>query len=124
MRVALHRLRGEELFAALNQQLANLRVAALATDDSAQYIASNRLAEELTGYRADEITRLRLEDITPLPSAADARSLWRDFIAGGTQRGEFELRPRSGFPVGVRYWAYANVAPAIHVSLFVRVDSA
>ena len=110
--------------AALRRQLANLEVAALAADGSAKYVDANSRAEELTGYTTAEIRGLRLEDITPLPSTVDARELWGDFIAQGAQRGEFELRPRTGPPIRVRYWAYASVAPGIHVSLLVRVDTA
>ena len=124
MRAALRGKRGDELLAVLNQQLANLRVAALAADNTANYIASNEQAQQLTGYSAEEIRGLRLEDITPIPSTADAQHLWGNFIADGTQRGEYELWPRRGKPVRVRYWAYASVAPGIHVSLLTRVDSA
>jgi PAS domain S-box-containing protein len=124
LRAALRGRRGDDLLAALGPPLANLRAAALVADDTRRYVAANALAEQLTGYTADELTRLRLDDITPLPRAADARGLWRDFIAKGTQQGEFELRCRTGSSVRVRYWAYANVAPGIHVSILVRVDSA
>jgi PAS domain-containing protein len=124
MRAALRGRSGEDLMAVLTQQLTNLRVAALAADDSARYIAANAQAAQLTGYSADEIRRLRLEDLTPLPATVDAGGLWSDFIGAGTQRGEFELRPRTGPPVMVRYWAYANVSPGIHVSMLVRVDRA
>ena len=122
MRAALHGRNGKALGAVLEQQLANFRIAALAADDSARYIAANALAVQLTGYSTDEITQLSLDDITPLPSTVDARALWRDFIDGGTQRGEFELRTRSGVLVPVHYWAYASVAPGLHLSLLVRVD--
>ena len=123
MRAALRGRRGDELFAVLDQQLESLRVAALAADNSARYIASNTLAQQLTGYSADEVRQLRLEDITPLPAAVDAEELWNEFIAQGAQQGEFEVRRRNGPPVRVRYWAYASVAPGIHVSLLVRMDS-
>ena len=124
MRAALRDRSGDDLMAALHRQLENLKVAALAASDTARYLAANSRAEELTGYTAAEIRGLRLEDITPLPITVDAQELWRDFIAQGTQRGEFELRPRTGAPIRVRYWAYASVAPGIHVSLLERVDTA
>ena len=124
MRAALRGRHGKELGAVLDQQLANFRIAALAADDSARYVAANALAVQLTGYDPDEITRLGLDDITPLPRTVDARALWRDFIDTGLQRGEFELRTRAGLLVPVHYWAYASVAPGIHLSLLVRVDRA
>ena len=124
MRAALRARSDDDLMAALHRQLANLKVAALAADDAANYVDANSPAEELTGYTAAEIRGLRLADITPLPSTVDAEELWQDFIVQGAQRGEFELRPRTGAPIRVRYWAYASVAPGIHVSLLERVDTA
>jgi PAS domain-containing protein len=108
---------------ALCHQTANLRVGALAAEDSANYLAANVQAEGLTGYSADEITRLQLENVTPLPSTGGAREQSSAFFPAGTQRGEFELRVRQGRPILVRYWANANVGREIMCRCWLRVDT-
>ena len=62
-------------------------------------------------------------DITPIPRTVDGQRLWEEFIAKGGQRGEYELRTRDGHVVNVRYWAYASVAPGIHLSLLLPADA-
>jgi hypothetical protein len=62
-------------------------------------------------------------DLTPLPKTEAGRHLWEDFIGKGGQRGEYEIVPKRGAPLHVRYWAFASVAPGLHTSLLVPVDS-
>jgi PAS domain S-box-containing protein len=112
-----------DLTAALRQAIEQLGVAALAADNSTRYIASNAPARALTGYSDAELLRLTVMDLTPIPNSESGRRLWQEFIAGGVQHGEYELKPRRGAVVRVRYWAYASVAPGVHVSLLVPVDS-
>jgi hypothetical protein len=61
-------------------------------------------------------------DATPLPRSEAGSRLWQDFIAQGTQRGEYELRRKDGTSLRVRYWAYASVAPGVHVSLLMPAE--
>ena len=111
--------RSSEITPILQRELETLTPAALAADNSTRYIASNAAARGLTGYTEAELRTMTLGDLTPLPHSADGATLWEDFIAAGTQRGEYELRRRNGTTVRVRYWAFASVAPGVHVSLLV-----
>jgi PAS domain S-box-containing protein len=117
-------LRGQHdaaLILALRQQIEAIPAAALAADNSSRYVAANEAARALTGYSTAELTGLTVMDLTPIPRSAEGQRLWEQFIAGGGQRGEYELRARNGGMVRVRYWAYASVAPGIHLSLMVPV---
>jgi PAS domain S-box-containing protein len=124
LRAALRGKRGADLIDAVRRQIARLPVATLAADNSSRYVATNAAAEALTGYSADELLRLTVTDLTPASSTEDGAELWEHFVAQGFQRGEYELRPKAGRPIRVRYWAYASVAPGIHVSLLVPEASA
>lgn len=105
--------------AALREQIERSQVPILVADNTSRYIAANPPAEQLTGFSTEELLGMRVSDLTPPLNAGDAQHLWEEFIAHGAQRGEFELRPRGSGPVRVRYWAYASVAPGIHVSIVV-----
>ena len=55
-------------------------------------------------------------DLTPLPNAPEGQGLWQQFIASGTQEGQYLLRHRDGRAVEARYVALANIAPGWHLS--------
>ena len=97
LRAALRGKHDSELLAALQREIEQLGVAALVADNSTRYIATN------APYRS-------------------RRRLWQDFIAHGVQRGEYELRRKDGTTLRVRYWAYASVAPGVHISLLVPTE--
>ena len=111
--------RPAEVPAILRRELEALTLAALAADSSARYVGSNAAACALTGYSEAELRTMRVADLTPVPHAEDAARLWEDFIDAGSQHGDYELRRKDGTSVRVRYWAFANVAPDVHVSLLV-----
>ena len=117
LRAVLHGVTHAEAVAALGEQLESFSVAALAADDSSQYVAANPRAEELTGYSAAELTALSVIDLTPVPNTVDGKQLWDEFISTGEQQGHYEVRRKDGAFVRVHYWAYANVATGIHLSL-------
>ena len=101
----------------LQRELDRLSPATLAADDGGRYLAANASARTLTGFSASELLAMNVADLTPLGYAEDGVELWDDFVSEGEQRGEYELRRKDGTTVRVRYWAYANVAPGIHVSV-------
>ena len=118
-------LRGKhdsELRSVLAGELERLKAAALAADNSTRYIAANASASVLTGFSIAELLTMTVMDATPLPRTEDGRQLWQEFIAQGVQRGVYELRRKDGTSCRVRYWAYASVAPGVHVSLLVPTD--
>jgi PAS domain S-box-containing protein len=119
LRAALRGKHDAELLTTLRRELERLPVAALVADNSSRYVAANEAARMLTGYTQAELTSMSVMDLTPIPKTAAGRKLWETFVAQGGQRGEYELMPKSGGSVRVRYWAYASVAPGLHVSLLV-----
>jgi PAS domain S-box-containing protein len=122
LRAALRQRHGRELIATLGAQIETLAVAALAADNAARYVAANSAACALTGYSRDEILDLTVQDLTPMPQSTSGDTLWEEFVAAGAQRGQYEVRRKDGTVAQVRYWAYASVAPGVHVSLLVPMN--
>ena len=122
LRASLGGFRGADLIAAVQREIERLPVAALAADNAQRYVAGNTAAQALTGYSQTELVGLTVMDLTPMPHTEDGRTLWETFIGQGGQHGEYELVPKTGSPKWVRYWAFACVAPGIHISLLVRVE--
>jgi PAS domain S-box-containing protein len=122
LRAALRGKHGTELLVGVRQHIEASTVAILVADNSSRYIAANAAAAALTGYSTQELLRMQVTDLTPSATATDGARLWEEFIAHGTQRGEYQIVPRTGRPIPVRYWAYASVVPGIHVSLLVPVE--
>jgi PAS domain S-box-containing protein len=122
LRASLRGFQGADLIAAVQREIERLPVAALVADNAQRYVAANAAAQALTGYSQAELSGLTVMDLTPMPNTEDGRTLWETFIGQGGQRGEYELVPKTGSPRLVRYWAFASVAPGIHVSLLVPAE--
>jgi PAS domain S-box-containing protein len=119
LRARLHGMPGARQVGVLREHLESFPVAALAADHSSRYIAANARAEELTGYSANELTKLVVLDLTSVANSTDSEQLWSEFISTGEQQGHYEVRRKDGSFVPVHYWAFANVASGIHLSLMV-----
>ena len=122
LRAILHARQGADLIAHLQSEMEHLPTAALAADSAQRYVASNAAARALTGYTETELTDLTVMDLTPVASTDDGGQLWETFIGMGDQHGEYELVQKSGAQRHVRYWAFASVAPGVHISLLVPVE--
>jgi PAS domain S-box-containing protein len=123
IRAVLRGKHGSDLRAALTRELERIDAAALAADNFMRYIAVSARACALTGFSSAELLKMTVIDATPLPRTEEGRQLWQEFIAHGLQRGVYELRRKDGTMVSVRYWAYASVAPGVHISLLVPTDN-
>lgn len=99
-----------------------MSTAALAADNTGRYVAANEKASELTGYSRTELLRMTVRDLTPLVRQDAAADLWSRFIQIGSQTGEYVLQRKGGTPLGVRYDAYASVAPGVHLSLLMALE--
>ncbi|HEX6976209.1 MAG TPA: response regulator, partial [Vicinamibacterales bacterium] len=91
-------------------------VALIVANDKGHYVAANERASSLTGYEPQELTRLSVWDITPMPKTAQVEELWKGFIAAGNQEGRYTVLRRDGAPVDAQYVAIANIAPGLHLS--------
>jgi PAS domain S-box-containing protein len=119
------RLRGlphPTLLHTLQEHLEALSCAALAADNTGRYVAANVLASELTGYAREELLRMSVKDLTPAMLHGSHSDLWSKFIQTGTQAGEYALLRKDGSPIGVKYEAYASVAPGVHLSLLTALE--
>ncbi len=94
----------------------NTQDAILLADDDARYVDVNAAACELTGYSRDELLRMSVFDLTPVPHHSTGTDLWRAFIEAGQQTGEYPIRHKSGAMVVVEYRAVANIQPGLHLS--------
>lgn len=122
LRASLRRHQGTDLLATVRREIERLPAAALVADNSQRYVAANVAAQALTGYSEAEIVGLTVMDLTPMPNTEDGRQLWETFIGQGGQRGEYELVPKAGPRKRVRYWAFASVAPGLHISVIVPFE--
>ena len=119
------RLRGlphSTLLSTLQQQIEGLSTAALAADNTGRYVAANHKACELTGYSRAELLRMNVRDLTPAIRQETAGELWNRFIQLGSQAGEYMLQRKDGVPTGVRYDAFASVAPGVHISMLTVLE--
>lgn len=98
-------------------------IALIVANDQGHYLAANDGAASLTGYETEELTKLSVWDITPMPEAVRAQELWTRFIRSGNQEGEFVVRRRDGAPVHAHYVAVANIAPGLHLSALAAAAS-
>jgi PAS domain S-box-containing protein len=98
------------------ERLERFDAAVLIADDNACYVAVNARAVALTGYSVAELLTMTVPDLTPVPHGSEFRSLWRDFIRRGEQKGTYQLRRKDGSVILVRYAAWAGIAPNRHVT--------
>lgn len=124
LRVALQRRAGQDLLRAVREAIESIDGAVLVANSSGRYVAVNRAAVDLTGYSRDELLSMGVVDLTPVPDVNTGARLWAEFVAAGAQRGTYILHAKGGRGVPVKYWAFANVAPGIHVSVLVVADPA
>src|SRR5947209_13229413 len=94
------RTRAEGALAQSQQRLRtlfeNMQDAIMLADDNAKYVEVNAAACEITGYPREELLRMSVWDITPIPDRALGERLWREFIVQGRQGGEYTLTRKDG----------------------------
>ncbi|MEP6592552.1 MAG: response regulator [Acidobacteriota bacterium] len=91
-------------------------VALIIADDAGHYVAANERAAELTGYATSVLETMSVSDLTPDPQAAAAHDLWHQFMESGAQEGVYLVKRSDGEAVPLRYVAFANIAPGLHLS--------
>jgi PAS domain S-box-containing protein len=89
----------------------------LLANDTARYVEVNPAACALTGYSRSALLHRRVWDLTPEPDQARGQALWQQFLARGTQQGEYTLHRQDGTLVDVEYRAVAHIVPGLHLSV-------
>ena len=106
----------------LRRAITKLPVAALAVDDVARIVVTNRAAAQLTGYSEQELGHLGVPDITAQTDQPHTEVLWNAFLTQGQQRGRYDIRRKDGSIVTVDYLAIANAVPGLHLSLLSAIQ--
>jgi PAS domain S-box-containing protein len=101
---------------ALLEQAADMPVALLVANNSGRYVDVNDHATRLTGYSRAELLRMSVWDLTPEPSVAEGRRMWREFLEIERMAGRYPLCRKDGRQIRADFRAWANVLPGLHVS--------
>ena len=91
--------------------------AILLADDEGRYLDANPAACALLGRTREQILAADVFDVTPVPDRETGRRLWRAFIEGGKQEGEYALCRPDGSCLTIEYRAVANIEPGVHLSV-------
>jgi PAS domain S-box-containing protein len=95
----------------------NAQEAILIADATSRYIDANPAACALTGYSREELTELKVKDLTPSSMQDSGVRLWKDFLERGRMEGEFRVRRKDGSFVDVEFRSVANILPGMHLSV-------
>ena len=108
----------------ITSDLEHIPTSVLIADDNGRYVAVNDEACVLTGYSRAELLRKAIIDLTP-PNAVDiCERLWDSFVRTTKQHGFYQIRRKDGSVVNVKYCAYMDLAPGIHISFLTAVARA
>jgi PAS domain S-box-containing protein len=100
----------------LLEHAADMPVALLIANNSGRYVDVNPLATRLTGFTRAELLHMSVWDLTPTPSAAAGRLMWREFLQAGRMAGRYAICRKDGSKVRADFRAWANLLPGVHVS--------
>ena len=92
----------------------------LLADDDRRYVNANNAALVLLGYDLATFRTMRIDDITIPEYRPFIDDVWADFLARGGSIGRFAVLRSDGTPVEIEFNATANVAPGLHLSIFIN----
>ena len=92
----------------------------LLADDDRNYVNANAAAVELLGYDLATLRTLRIDDITIPEYRPFLDDIWADFLSRGGTIGRFSVLRSDGRLVDIEFNATANVAPGLHLSIFIN----
>jgi PAS domain S-box-containing protein len=95
----------------------------LLADDDRAYLDANDPALELLGVHAEELRRLRIDDIATPEQLLDLDEAWTAFLRLGAAAGTYDVVRSDGRLVRVDFTAVAHVAPGVHLTLWVPVGN-
>ena len=93
-------------------------VALLAADDHRQIVRVNARWCDLTGYLADSARGTRIDEILAPESRPGIEMRWSDLLGTGLGTARVVLLRPDGARLAVRYGAFANVVPGLHVAAY------
>lgn len=91
-------------------------VALVAADDDRRILRVNQRWSNLTGYDADAAAGLRIDDLLAPESRPGIEMRWGDLIGTGLATARIVMLRPDHLRVSVRYGAFANVLPGVHVA--------
>jgi PAS domain S-box-containing protein len=86
-------------------------------DEERRFVAANPAACLLLRLAESDVTRLRVDDLTPHENRPHVETLWDTFLRDGEQEGTYELMMPDGARLEVDYSATANIEPGLHLSI-------
>lgn len=96
--------------------LDNAPVALLAADDERHIVRVNARWCDLAGYPYDSAVGMRLDELLAPESRPGIEMRWSDLLATGLATARIVLLRPDGGRLAVRYGAFANVLPGLHVA--------
>ncbi|HEX4734345.1 MAG TPA: LuxR C-terminal-related transcriptional regulator [Thermoleophilaceae bacterium] len=93
-------------------------VPVLAADDERQILRVNSRWCDLTGYEADTVTAMRIDDILAPESRPGIEMRWSDLVGTGLATARVVLLRPDHVRIALRYGAFANVIAGVHVGAY------
>ncbi|HYZ28977.1 MAG TPA: LuxR C-terminal-related transcriptional regulator [Thermoleophilaceae bacterium] len=93
-------------------------VALLAAGDDRQILRVNSHWSDMTGYGPELATRMRIDDLLAPESRPGIEMRWTDLLATGLGTARIVLLRPDHVRRAVRYGAFANVLPGVHVAAY------
>ena len=94
----------------------------LLADDERRYVNANAAACELLGFDLATLRTMRVDDITIPEYRPFLDAVWQDFLGRGGTVGRFAVLCADGSRAEVEFNATANVAPGLHLCIFINPD--
>jgi len=94
----------------------------LLANDQRRYVNANVAACELLGYDLATLRTMRIDDITIPEYRPFLDDVWQDFLARGGTVGRFAVLCADDSRAEVEFNATANVAPGLHLSIFINPE--
>ncbi|HUO70203.1 MAG TPA: LuxR C-terminal-related transcriptional regulator [Solirubrobacteraceae bacterium] len=109
----------DEQFRAVFRRTANPMLLA---NDERWYVDGNAAVLKLLRVSAEQLRRMRIDDLTADELRSRVPEMWREFLARGAMTGSYRIQCPDGRQVDVEFSATANVAPGLHLSIFLLTD--
>jgi PAS domain S-box-containing protein len=93
-------------------------VALLAANDAREIVRANDRWCAMTGYDHHQVAGMRIDDMLAPESRPGIDMRWSDLRATGLATARIVLLRPDGARLAVRYGAFANVLPGVHVAAY------